>query len=55
MPVHLALLFGAGVPIIEMLDLEQLAEHQVNEFLFIALPLRLQGATGSPIRAIAVR
>jgi kynurenine formamidase len=55
MPVHSALLYGAGIPIIEMLDLEALARDKVREFLFIALPLRLRGATGSPIRAVALR
>ena len=37
-----------------MLDLEKLAADAVFEFLFIALPLRIVGATASPIRPIAI-
>jgi kynurenine formamidase len=54
MPVHGALLVQAGIPIIEMLDLDELAGAQVHEFLLIGLPLRIRGATGSPIRPIAL-
>jgi kynurenine formamidase len=52
--VHAMLLVDAGIQIIENLALDQLAGSGVAEFLFVALPLRLAGATGSPIRAIAV-
>jgi kynurenine formamidase len=54
MPVHGTLLVHAGIPIIEMLNLDELASAEVREFLFIALPLRIRGASGSPIRPIAV-
>jgi kynurenine formamidase len=54
MPVHRTLLIEAGIPIIEMLDLESLSSAGVQEFLFIALPLRIRGATGSPIRPVAI-
>ena len=54
MPVHVHLLVERGIHIIECLDLEELAKAEVKEFLFVALPLKLQGATGSPIRPIAV-
>lgn len=52
--VHALLLVDAGVQIIENLDLEQLRDRGRAEFLFVALPLRLVGATGCPIRPIAV-
>ncbi|MCC7166147.1 MAG: cyclase family protein [Rhodospirillales bacterium] len=54
LPVHVALLVERGIPIIEMLDLEALAADGVHPFLFIALPLKIVGGTGSPIRPIAV-
>jgi kynurenine formamidase len=54
MAVHVALLVERGVPIIEMLDLEALARDGVHAFLFVALPLKIVGATGSPVRPIAL-
>jgi kynurenine formamidase len=53
-PVHLYLLAEQGAPIIEVLDLEALAAAQVYEFAFIGTPLKLVGATGSPLRPIAI-
>jgi kynurenine formamidase len=52
--VHAILLVDHGVHIIENLNLEQLASEAVHEFLFVALPLRIAGATGSPLRPIAM-
>jgi kynurenine formamidase len=43
-----------GRPIIEVLDLEELAAAGVYEFAFIGLPLKLRGASASPIRCIAM-
>jgi len=54
LPVHGLLIADAGVPIIEMLNLEELSTNEVYEFVFIALPLRIAGGTGSPIRPIAL-
>ena len=54
MPVHVHLLVEHGIHIIECLNLEELAKAAAKEFLFIALPLKLEGATGSPVRPIAV-
>jgi kynurenine formamidase len=54
MPVHVHLLVERGIHIIECLNLEQLAAEKVYEFLFVALPLKIRGATGSPVRPIAV-
>lgn len=53
-PVHTHLLIEHGVLIIESLDLEPLARDRVYEFLFVALPLKIRGATGSMIDPIAV-
>lgn len=51
--VHALLIVESGVPIIENLNLETLARHQVGEFLFVGIPLNLVGATASPLRPIA--
>lgn len=54
MPVHVHLLVERGIHIIEVLNLEQLASERVYEFLFVAIPLAIRGATGSPLRPLAV-
>jgi kynurenine formamidase len=54
LPGHVLLLVRAGIPIIENLNLEELAAANVYEFLFVCLPLKMRGATGSPVRPIAV-
>lgn len=58
MDVHVHLLVERGVHIIENLMLEDLAEElresQSNEFALLAAPLKLEGATGAPIRPLAL-
>jgi len=54
LPVHVTLLVDSGIHIIEVLDLEELAADKVYEFLFICSPLKLVGATGSPVRPLAL-
>jgi kynurenine formamidase len=54
LPVHRMLLVEAGIHIIEMLDLEPLAADGVSEFLFVLTPLKVVGATGVPVRPVAV-
>lgn len=54
LPVHRIMLVERKIHIIETLDLEQLAESGHRIFGFVALPLRIVGATGSPIRPIAL-
>ncbi len=51
---HLELLARKGIHIFENLNLEGLAADHVDHFLFIAAPLKLKGATGSPVRPIAI-
>ncbi|MDQ5832059.1 MAG: cyclase family protein [Actinomycetota bacterium] len=53
-PVHTLLLIERGIYIMESLDLEGLAKSGAREFLFVALPLRIRGATGSMIDPVAV-
>jgi kynurenine formamidase len=54
MEVHVHLLVEKGIHIIECLNLEELARENAKEFLFVALPLKLSGGTGSPIRPVAL-
>ncbi|MEW6081934.1 MAG: cyclase family protein [Bacillota bacterium] len=51
-PAHMTLL-GAGIPVVE--SLVNLGILGQEPFIFIGLPLRIQGLTGSPLRAVAVR
>jgi arylformamidase len=50
-PVHMELL-GRGIPIFE--NLVQLDQVGHAPFLFIGMPLKIKGATGSPVRAVAL-
>lgn len=45
-------LFSAGIPIIE--ELTNLDAVSPGRFLFVGLPLRVNGADASPIRAVAI-
>jgi kynurenine formamidase len=52
--VHTYLLAEAGVPILEVADLERIAAEKLYEFAFFGACIRLRGATGSPIRPVAM-
>ena len=54
MPVHVHLLVESGIHIIECLNLEELAAARVSEFVFVAAPLKVRGATGAPVRPLAI-
>lgn len=54
LPGHLILLARHGIYIIENLMLEELAAAGTYQFDFICAPLKLVGATGSPVRPLAV-
>jgi kynurenine formamidase len=51
---HVHLLAQKGIYIIENLNLEKLAADRRYEFAFLGIPLKFQGATGSPIRPLAL-
>jgi kynurenine formamidase len=53
-PVHTLLLIQNAIYLMESLDLEALAGERVHEFLFVALPLKIRGATGSMVDPVAV-
>lgn len=54
LPAHRVLLVENGIYIIEALDLEALSDAGVHEFTFVLSPLNFTGATGSPVRPLAV-
>ncbi len=51
---HLRLQPREGIWNIENLDLSQLVEDNVSEFLFVWSPLKIKGATGSPGNPVAL-
>lgn len=53
-PVHTYLLAEKGVMFLEQMFLEELARDQVYEFAFIGASLKLRGASGSPMRPVAI-
>lgn len=54
LPVHRILLVENGIHIMETLKLDELLDAKVHEFIFVVSPLRLVGATGSPVRPLAL-
>jgi kynurenine formamidase len=52
--VHTFLLAEAGIPIMEVVDLDALAGERIFEFAFIGACLRLRGATAAPMRPLAM-
>ena len=57
-PFHELAIVSLGMPIFDNLDLDRLAEVSTQEgrntFLFVAAPLRVEGATGSPLNPLAI-
>ncbi len=51
---HVHLIAQRGVHIVKNLYLEPLAADGHSSFLFVCLPLKVRGATGSPVRPIAI-
>jgi kynurenine formamidase len=51
---HAHLLVRHGIHIIENLNLEELSAAGHVEFTFVGVPLKFKGATGSPIRPLAL-
>lgn len=58
-PVHMVLIRDMGMTLGELFDLEALAadcaEDAVYEFLFVAPPLKITGAVGSPVTPLAIK
>ncbi len=54
LPVHRILLVEHGIHIVESLALEEISAAGVLDFLLAVVPMPLVGATGSPVRPIAL-
>jgi kynurenine formamidase len=58
MPLHMCLLVGAGVHLLDNLHLGRLAPECASRarwrFQFVVAPLQIGGGTGSPINPLAV-
>ncbi len=55
LPGHNVLLVEHGIYIVEAMDLERLSATGWAAFTFVLIPLNLYGATGSPVRPLAMR
>ena len=53
-PVHRALLIERGAHIFEAMDLEPVCAAGAWEFLLVAAPMKIRGATGAPVRPVAI-
>ncbi len=54
LPCHTVLIVANGIYIAENVNLEPLAEAGCHEFLFVCLPMKMTGVTGSPVRPVAI-
>jgi kynurenine formamidase len=54
LPVHRVMLVENGIHIIENVFMEELAAAKAYEFIFTVAALKIVGATGCPVRPIAV-
>ncbi len=54
LPVHCHMLVDSGVHLLEVAVLEELSAARAHEFLFVCLPLKIRGGTGSPVRPVAI-
>jgi len=54
MPVHQHCLAEAGVYLVENLALDALAKAGIHSFCLAMIPIKFKGATGSPVRPVAM-
>lgn len=58
LPIHMCMLAGMGVHLLDNLALDRLAAACADagrwEFLFVVAPLQIRGGTGSPVNPVAV-
>lgn len=54
LPVHRVFLVEEGIYVIEALNLEGISGSGIFEFTLVLVPLNIFGATGSPVRPLAV-
>lgn len=54
LPAHKLLIVDEGIHIIETMDLAPLAKDGIAEFAFVLAPIPVVGATGAPVRPLAL-
>ncbi|MEQ8964976.1 MAG: cyclase family protein [Azospirillaceae bacterium] len=54
LPMHIAMLTKAGIRLMENVRMTEIVDNRIYEFLIIAAPLKIKGATGSPVRLVAL-
>jgi kynurenine formamidase len=54
LPVHAYMFATAGAQIMEIVQMDELAAERMYEFAFVGFPLKIAGATGAPMRPVAV-
>ena len=54
LPMHIAMLTKAGIRLMENVNMEEIVRDKVYQFLSIIAPLKIRGATGSPMRFIGI-
>lgn len=54
LPVHCYMFATAGAPIIEVVNMEEIAAEKQYVFAFLGFPIKIRGATGAPLRPVAV-
>lgn len=54
LPMHIAMLTKAGIRLMENVNMAPIVDGKIYEFMTIAAPLKIRGATGSPIRLLAL-
>jgi kynurenine formamidase len=52
--MHIAMLTRAGIRLMENVQMDEIVNDKVYEFLIIAAPLKVKGATASPVRLLAL-
>ncbi len=54
LPMHIEMLTKNGIRLMENVYMEEIVQKHVYEFCIVAAPLKIKGATGSPIRLLAL-
>jgi len=54
LPMHIAMLTKAGIRLMENVNMTEIVDEKVYEFAIVAAPLKIKGATGSPVRLLAL-
>lgn len=54
LPVHQYLITKNGIRLIDNINLNDLADHGISEFMFVLSHMKIKGATASPVSPVAI-